>query len=102
MSLLHQCGNGHWMGSLDSECIYLQRTLDCKKKTSTSPKSRERFRKTGFFFSHLFRRFLGSRVDVPHGVPQNRTGYHKKRRETDGQKERERGREDAVLYEKGG
>ena len=29
-------------------------------------------------------------------------GYHRKKRETDGQKERERGREDAVLYENGG
>ena len=33
---------------------------------------------------------------------ENRMGYHRKRRETEGQKERERGREDVVLYEKGG
>ena len=50
MALLHQCGNGHWMGLLDSECVKLQRTLDCKKKTSTSPNRRERplIRKTGW------------------------------------------------------
>ena len=51
--------------------LKLQTTLDCKKKTSTSPNSRERplIRKTGW------------------GT------YHRKR---------ERGREDAVFYEKGG
>ena len=31
---------------------------------------------------------------------ENGTGYHRKRRASEGQKERERGREDAVLYEK--
>ena len=53
--------------------------LDCKKKTSTCPNCRERplIRKTGW-------------------------GTTERERETDGQKERERGREDAVLYEKGG
>ena len=30
------------MCSLDSECFYLKSTLDCKKKTSTSPNRRER------------------------------------------------------------
>ena len=54
------------------------RTLDCKKKTSTSPNRREK-------------------------PPVRKTG---KRRETEGQKEREReregGMEDAVLYEKAG
>ena len=30
------------MGSLDSECVYRQRHLDCKKKTSTSPNRREK------------------------------------------------------------
>ena len=56
----------------------LQRTVGCKKKTSTSPTRIERplIKKTGW-------------------------GYHRKR-ETDEQKERERGREDAVLYENGG
>ena len=52
MALLHQCGNGQWMGSLDSECVYYkrQRTLDCKKKTSTSPNRGERplIRKMGW------------------------------------------------------
>ena len=59
-------------------CRNFKKTLDWKKKTSTSTNRRERqlIRKTGW-------------------------GYHRKR-ETDGQKERERGSEDAVLYEKGG
>ena len=58
MALLSQCTNYHYTtasvwkwsleGSLDSECVYLLRTFDCKKKTSTSPNRRERllFRKT--------------------------------------------------------
>ena len=35
---------------IDSECVYLQRTLDCKKKTPTSPNRSERLliRKTGW------------------------------------------------------
>ena len=47
MALLHQCGNGHWMDSLDSE---LKRTLVCKTKTSTSLNRREiqLIRKTGW------------------------------------------------------
>ena len=50
MALLYRCGNCHWMGSLDSECVYLQITLDCKKKTSTYPNRQERplIRKTGW------------------------------------------------------
>ena len=32
MALLHQSGNGHWVGSLDSECVYLQRTLDRRER----------------------------------------------------------------------
>ena len=55
-----------------------EKTLDCKKKkTSTSPNRRER---------PLIRK----------------TGWGTTERETDGQKERETGMEDAVLYEKGG
>ena len=54
-----------------------EKTLDCKKKTSTSPNRRER---------PLIRK----------------TGWGTTERETDGQQERERGKEDAVLYEKGG
>ena len=68
MALLHLCGNGHWMGSLDSECVYLQRTLDCTEIPL--------IRKTGW------------------GTTE--------RKERDGQKEGETGREDALLYEKGG
>ena len=52
MALLHQYVNDHWMGSMDSECVELQRTLDCKKKTSTAtyPTRRERplIKKTGW------------------------------------------------------
>ena len=33
---------------------------------------------------------------------ENEMGYHRKRRETDGQKERERRREDSLLFVKGG
>ena len=49
MAPLHRCGNGHWMGSLDSERLSRERTLNCKKKTLASPNSRERplIRKTG-------------------------------------------------------
>ena len=61
----------------------LQITVDCKKKTSTSPNRRERplVRKTGWVTTE--------------------------RETTDGQKEgdiggMQRGSEDAVLYEKGG
>ena len=72
MALLHQCGNGHWMDSLDSE---RQRTLVCKTKTSTSLNRRE---------IQLIRK----------------TGWGTTERERDRWTERER--EDAVLYEKGG
>ena len=42
-------------------------------------------------------------ISKPQGkTTGNGMGYHRKRRETCGQKEREKGREDAVLYEKGG
>ena len=49
----HVCGNGHWMGSLDTIVNVFKnckKTLDCKKKTSTSPNSRERslIMKTGW------------------------------------------------------
>ena len=50
-------------------CVSLQRTLDCKKKPSTSPTRRER---------PLIKK----------------TGWSTTERETDGHKERERGRED--------
>ena len=48
MALLHQCGI-LMVSSPDSECVQRQRTLDCKKKTSTTPNRRERplIRKTG-------------------------------------------------------
>ena len=39
---MRHCGNGHWMGSPDSESVQLQITLNCKKKTSTSSLRRER------------------------------------------------------------
>ena len=68
MALLHQCGNGHWMGSLDSECVNGKELVDCKKKhqlLQTAGKDHQ----------------LG-KLD---GVPQREI-------ETDGQKERERGK----------
>ena len=40
-------------------------------------------------------------IAKPRGY-ENGMGYHRKKTETDGQKESEREREDAVLYEKGG
>ena len=36
-----------WKLSLDGECVYLLRTLDCKKKTST-PRERPLTKKTGW------------------------------------------------------
>ena len=65
------------MGSLDSECVLLQRTLDCKKKT-----------------------FIN--ISKPQGETTNYESgmWCDRKREIDGQKERERGREDAGLYEK--
>ena len=70
MAVLHQCVNDLWM-------VNVQRTLNCKKKTSTSPTRREKplIKKKGL-------------------------GYHRKRergreRETDGKKEREGWRKDA-------
>ena len=77
MALLHQSGNGQWMGPLDRQCDQRQITLDCKKTISASPNRRERplLSKTGW-------------------------GTTERKRETYGQKEREIGREEAVLYEK--
>ena len=78
-ALPHHCENGHWMGSLDSECVLGQRTLDCKKKT-----------------------FIN--ISKPQGKTTNYENgmWCGRKREIGVQKERERGREDAVLYEKGG
>ena len=62
-------------------CLIRQRTMDCKKKTLIN-------------------------ISKPQGKTTNyENGMWcgiKREREMDGQKERGRGREDAVLYEKGG
>ena len=69
MAPLHLCGNGHWIVNV----FNCKETLDCKKKTSTSPNSRER-------------------------LLIMKKGWCTTEREN----ERERGREDAVFYEKEG
>ena len=67
---------GHWIVNVSKR----QRTLDCKKK-----------------HQHLQTAGKDHKLGKRDGV-----GLLQKGRETAGQKERERGREDALLYEKGG
>ncbi len=66
MAVLHQCGNGHWMDSLDSECV-------CKELWIAR-----------INHQHLKTAGKDHYLEKRDGVPQ-------KERETYGQKEREKG-----------
>ena len=59
-------------GSLDSECVQLQSTLDCKKKTSTSPNRREipLIRNTGWGTTEKEERQMGRKREKEVGRMQ--------------------------------